>query len=247
MTTAANPDLWVRRYHPAPDSDTVLVCFPHAGGSTTFYFPVARAMSTHMDVLALQYPGRQDRRSEPCIEDIPCLAERILPELMPWTGRRIALFGHSMGATVAFEFARLLEGQGVIPEALFASARRAPSSHRDESVHQRDDEGLIRELRDLAGTNTAVLGEEELMRMVLPTIRSDYKAAETYQFSGGPPLNCPITALIGEDDPKATVDETRAWQDHTTGDFSLQVFTGGHFYLTDHQDAVLNLITKQLA
>lgn len=79
---------------------------------------------------------------------------------MPWTGRRIALFGHSMGATVAFEVTRLLEGQGVIPETLFASARRAPGSHRNESVLQRDDEGLIRELRDLAGTNTAVLGEE---------------------------------------------------------------------------------------
>ena len=87
---------------------------------------------------------------------------------------------------------------------------------------------------------------EELMRMLLPTIRSDYAAAETYRFSGGPPLSCPITALVGEDDPKATVDETRSWQDHTTGQFHLEVFSGGHFYLTGHQDAVLDLITKQL-
>ena len=85
------------------------------------------------------------------------------------------------------------------------------------------------------------------MRMVLPTIRSDYKAAETYRFAGGPRLSCPITALVGADDPKATVDEARAWQEHTTGEFHLEVFTGGHFYLTDHQGAVLDLIGKQLA
>ena len=247
MTTSRDrDDLWVRRYQPAPDSDRVLVCFPHAGGSATFYFPVARALSPRVDVLALQYPGRQDRKSEACVASIPALAERILPELLPWTGRRVALFGHSMGATVAFEVARLLEQEGHGPEVLFASARRAPSRHRDESVHQRDDDGLVRELKELAGTNSAVLGEEELMRMVLPTIRSDYQAAETYRFTGGPPLSCPITAFVGEDDPKATVDETRSWQEHTTGEFSLEVFSGGHFYLTEHQDAVLDRITKQL-
>jgi pyochelin biosynthetic protein PchC len=246
MTTAARDDLWIRRYHPAPDSDTVLVCFPHAGGSATFYFPVARALSPRFDVLAVQYPGRQDRWSEPCVDDLPALAEQILPQLLPWSGRRLALFGHSMGATVAFEVARLLERSGTVPAALFASARRAPSRHRDESVHQRDDEALIREIKELNGTNSAVLGEEELMRMILPTIRSDFRAAETYRFQGEQTLNCPITALVGKDDPKATVDEADAWREHTTGEFVLKVFTGGHFYLAEQQEAVLKLIAEQL-
>lgn len=101
--------LWIRRFHPRPDGDVRLVCLPHAGGSASFFFPVSQAMPPSVDVLCVQYPGRQDRRAEPVIDSIPDLADQVFAALLPWADRPLAFFGHSMGATLAFEVARRLE------------------------------------------------------------------------------------------------------------------------------------------
>ncbi|KUN09182.1 oleoyl-ACP hydrolase [Streptomyces yokosukanensis] len=247
MTTLAEQDrLWIRRYHPRPDAAARLVCLPHAGGSASFYHPVSAGMPASVDVLAVQYPGRQDRRGEPCATSIQELADHVTSVLLPWADRPLLLFGHSMGATLGFEVARRLErDHGVVPHVLFASARRAPSCPRDESVHLRDDDGLVTEMRQLSGTNAAILDDEELIRMALPAIRADYRIAETYAYEPGPNLRCPIVGLVGDDDPKVTVDEARAWSRHTDASFDFHVFQGGHFYLTSHQRDVLDLLAKE--
>ncbi|WP_369394279.1 thioesterase II family protein [Streptomyces sp. CG1] len=247
MTTLAEHDrLWIRRYHPRPDAAARLVCLPHAGGSATFYHPVSAGLPASVDVLAVQYPGRQDRRNEPCADSIQELADHVTSVLLPWTDLPLLFFGHSMGATLGFEVARRLErDHGVVLHALFASARRAPSCPRDESVHLRDDDGLVAEMRKLSGTDSAILDDEELIRMALPAIRADYRAAETYAYEPGPNLRCPIVGLVGDDDPKVTVDEARAWSRHTDASFDFHVFQGGHFYLTSHQREVLDLLAKE--
>ncbi|MEU9554319.1 thioesterase II family protein [Streptomyces fumanus] len=245
MTVADGSNLWLRRFHPAPDAPARLVCFPHAGGSASFYFPVSAALADDCDVTALQYPGRQDRRTEPNVDDIGVLADRIAPELVPLFDRPVVFFGHSMGAIVAFEVARRLQSGGRTPALLFASGRRAPSTRRVENVHQRDDDGLVAELKAMSGTDAQVLGDEELLRMVLPAIRSDYRAIETY----GPveaTVDCPITALIGDADPKATLEEAEAWRAHTTAGFHLQVFDGGHFYLSSRAAEVIAVVREAL-
>ncbi|MET9444915.1 alpha/beta fold hydrolase [Streptomyces sp. NPDC006610] len=239
-------DSWVRRFHPADTAGTRLVCFPHAGGSASYYFPVSQALSPAVDVLAIQYPGRQDRRTEPCLDDVGELAERATTALGPWTDRPLALFGHSLGATLAYEVALRLEAAGTGPVELFASGRRAPSRHRDGRVHLGDDDSLIDTIRQLSGTDPRALEDEELLRMVLPAIRSDYKAAETYRHRPGPPLSCPITVLTGDHDPEVTRDEAAAWSDHTTDRFSLHEFPGGHFYLNAHAATVVSLIRTHL-
>ncbi|MEU5422155.1 thioesterase II family protein [Streptomyces sp. NPDC001407] len=239
--------LWVRRFHPRPDAATRLVCLPHAGGSASFYFPVSQAMPDDVDVICLQYPGRQDRRAEPLIDNIPELADRVFAALLPWADRPLAFFGHSMGATLGFEVARRFEREkGIVLAGLFASARRAPSRHRHETVHQRDDDGLIAELKGLSGTDSQLLGDEEILRMVLPAIRADYHAAETYTYEPGEPLHCPVTALTGDDDPKVTLEEAQAWAEHTEGPFDFHVYPGGHFYLASHQKALNTLMADHL-
>ncbi|MER6046939.1 alpha/beta fold hydrolase [Streptomyces sp. NPDC001793] len=231
-------DLWVRRYHPAPAAGSRLMCFPHAGGSASFYFPVSTALSGSVEVLAMQYPGRQDRHGEPPIGSISVMADQLADALRPWTDRPFAFFGHSMGAVLAFETARRLEKEGISPTMLFLSGRRAPSVFYDETVHQRDDEGLIAELKKLSGTDARVLGDEEILRMVLPAIRSDYRAIETYRCEPGAKVACPVTVLTGDDDPRTTIEDARGWQDHTDGPFDLAVYPGGHFYLADHQEDI---------
>ncbi|MFF7725399.1 thioesterase II family protein [Streptomyces sp. NPDC008001] len=239
--------LWIRRFHPRPGSRVRLVCLPHAGGSASFYFPLSRAMPETVDVLCVQYPGRQDRRTEPLVDSVPALADKVFDALLPWTDQPLALFGHSMGASLAFEVARRLERErDIVPAALFASGRRAPSMHRDETVHLRDDDGLVAEMRSLSGTDAQLLGDEDVLRMILPAIRADYRAAETYAWEPGPPLRCPVTSLTGDDDPKVTVEEAAAWAGHTDGPFTLKVFPGGHFFLARHQAEIVRLMAGQL-
>ncbi|KIF76837.1 oleoyl-ACP hydrolase [Streptomyces sp. 150FB] len=240
-------DAWIRRYHPRPDAQVRLVCFPHAGSSAPFYFSLSAQAGPGIDVLSVQYPGRQDRRLEPLIDDVGTLAEQVVTALRPWLDRPVALFGHSLGATVAFEAARRLEAAGQHPLRLFASGRRAPSRRRDEHVHQRDDAGLMAEMRRLSGTDQRIFGEEELMRMILPVIRNDYRAAETYVYRDATPLHCPVDVLTGDSDPKVTPAEAEAWRVHTTGPASTHVYTGGHFFLADHQGEVLDLVRRTLA
>lgn len=248
MLVDARSSAWLRRYTPAEEPRSRLICLPHAGGSASYFLPVARALGAKTDVLAVQYPGRQDRRGEPLVPTIGELADLIFEVLRPLADLPLVLFGHSMGATTAFEVAVRLEAAGIRPAALFASGRRAPSTHRVERVHTLDDDGLLADLRDLGGTDVAVLdGDPELRQMVLPAIRSDYRAAETYQWVPGTRLTCPVIALRGTGDSHATEAETLAWQSHTTGGFSMRSFPGGHFFLKDHADEINRLIGEQLA
>ncbi|MFJ7249942.1 thioesterase II family protein [Kitasatospora sp. NPDC098652] len=240
--------LWLRRFHPGEGRTVRLVCFPHAGGSASFFLPVSAALSAEAEVIALQYPGRQDRRREPCIEDIATLADRITDELLTLDDRPTVYFGHSMGAVLAFETAWRLERKGThAPGAVIASGRRAPSTTRPEAVHRQDDDGVIAELKLLNGTNAQLLGDEEVLRMAMPAIRADYRAIERYTCGPDRVLGCPVVALTGDADPRTTVAEARAWQAHTDGAFRLRVLPGGHFFLADQQTAVLREISAELA
>ncbi|MEV8409330.1 alpha/beta fold hydrolase [Streptomyces niveus] len=224
-----------------PDSGIRLLCLPHAGGSASFFLPVARALAPVADVLAVQYPGRQDRRAEPCATSVTELADRLLPVLLDgWTDRPLVLFGHSMGASVAFELAGLLEREtGTAPASLIASGRRAPSRPAPEQVHKLGDEALLAEVRSLSGTDTRILDDDETLRLVLPVLLADYRAAETYRPDRFNRVSCPVVALVGDDDPKVPLDDARAWQEHTSGTFEMHVFPGGHFYLIDRAPDVV--------
>lgn len=239
---------WLRRFQPASRAATQLVCFPHAGGAASFYLPVAAAHAPHLDVIAVQYPGRQDRRNEPFIEDIHLLADHITAALLPETTRPMAFFGHSMGSVLAYEVAlRLERDHGASPVRLFLSGRRAPSLRRQEAVHKTDNAGLIAELHSLSGTNTALLEDEEVLEMILPAVRADYHAIETYPGRPeGVTVSCPITVLVADDDPHVAPDEARLWAEHTSGAMDLRLFTGGHFYLQKQHAQVNAIIAREL-
>lgn len=248
MTASANPtDLWFRRFHKSPSAKARLLVLPHAGGAASYYFPMSRALAPDVEVVAVQYPGRQDRRAEPCVETVAGLADELADLVEPWVDAPLALFGHSMGASVAFELAVRLRETGVRPACLIASGRRAPSAHRDERVHERDDAGLLDEIRQLDGTQGPLLSDPEMLAMVLPAIRADYRAAETYRFTEGTkPLDVPLHVLIGDADPKVDRAEAERWAEHTTAECTVEVFPGGHFYLADHQAAVSARVAAHL-
>jgi surfactin synthase thioesterase subunit len=238
---------WIRRYHPSDTSASQLVCFPHAGGSASYYHPLSRQFSPVVDVFALQYPGRQDRRQEACIKTIDILADKITEHLLRLDDKPTLFFGHSMGATLAFEVAWRLEESGRnAPLRLISSGRSAPGIARGEKIHQRDDAGIIAEVRNLNGTGPALLADDEILRMSLPAIRGDYQAIETYSYTPGRTLHCPITALTGDSDPRTRIEDVDAWRAYTKGDFRIRIFPGGHFYLAFNIPAVAAEIAKDL-
>jgi surfactin synthase thioesterase subunit len=247
MQPSSEDGLWCRRYRPAHEPTARLVCLPHAGGSASYFRPVALALDARTDVVVVQYPGRQDRRRERPIGDMAEFADRLYEVLRRQPELPLVLFGHSMGAVLGFEAARRFEADGAAPAHLVASGRRAPSTHREgEAVHLMDDDGIIAELRHMDGTVSVLLDDEDMMRATLPALRADYKATETYRPADAA-LSCPITALTGDSDPKTTLEEAEAWSRHTTGRFDLRVYRGGHFFLADNAARINALLADLLA
>jgi surfactin synthase thioesterase subunit len=242
--TGPEADTWLKCFRRVPDARLRLVCFPHAGGSASFYLPVSIALAGRgVEVLAVQYPGRQSRRDEEPITDLRRLADMVADALRPRAAERLAFFGHSMGATLAFEVARRMERP---PVALVASGRRAPSRRRAESVHRLDDPGLLAELRRLGGTDTSLLEDEGMRALFLPAVRADYQAIETYECDLDATVDSPLTVFVGDNDPRVTLDEARAWSEHTTGAFDLRLFKGGHFYLAESTAETIDRLAEVL-
>ncbi|MBQ1074905.1 thioesterase [Micromonospora sp. C31] len=246
VSVLAEKDLWFRRYHHGSvTSDLTLLCFPHAGGSATWFWPLSADLAGVAEVLAVQYPGRQDRYTEPPIGSIDGLVDRLLPLVEAMTDRRIVLFGHSMGACVAFELARRL-GSTTRLLGLVVSGRPVPSKPHRGDVHRRDDAGVIAEMRRLAGTDPRLLGDDEVVRMIVPAVRADFQAVETYRYRPGSPLRCPVSVFTGTEDPQVTVAEARAWERLTDASFILRTFPGGHFYLAEQRAAVVAALVDDL-
>lgn len=242
---------WIRAYgsgaYNSGSGSVRLFCFPHAGGAATYFYPWSASLGADIEVLAMQYPGRQDRGGEPHVRSIPDMADQIYEELRPRLPETFAFFGHSMGAIIAFEVAcRIAREEGRGPVHLFASGRRAPSRHRHEDLHRAGIPALLAEMRSLGGTDQRILNDNDLLNLMLPMVRADYAAIETYRFDPGPPLSCGITAMIGDRDPRVSLDEAAAWADHTTGRFDLRVYPGGHFYLNECRAGVLDVISSAL-
>ncbi len=254
MDTSASPrggSAWIRRFRPAPAAASRLVCLPFAGGSAGYFMPYARALEPGVDVLAVQYPGRQDRIGEAVIDDAHELADRVAQEVLRWADRPLTLFGHSLGGTVAFEVGLRLERAGVRPLGVVVSGRRAAGVHREEDLHRAPTERFVAQVRRLGSADSAALDDPELLEMALPILRGDYRAAETYRCRPQASLACPLLVLTGDDDPRVTAEEAVAWSAHTTAGFELRTYPGGHFFLTEHADEVIatvgELIERRLA
>jgi pyochelin biosynthetic protein PchC len=238
---------WLRCYRPRPGAALRLLCFPHASGNATFYRDWTTRLPPEVELVAVQYPGRLDRIKEPCVLDMPTMVDAITDAVRPVLDGPFALFGHSMGAAIAYEVALgVARRYEVAPVAAFLSGRPAPRHHRPGVKHLGDDDALWGELRRLGGTADEALDHPDLRAALMPTLRGDYRLIETYQPSGPQPLASPIVALSGTDDPEAAVSEVADWVEYTERDFTLHVFEGNHFYLVPHRDAVVATVAQGL-
>jgi pyochelin biosynthetic protein PchC len=243
-----DPDTWIRRFHQAVPGARQLICLPHAGGSASFFHPFSAALAPEIEVLAVQYPGRQDRRREPVPDGVPELAEALYAVLADLPGLDdFAIFGHSMGAVVGFELTRRLEQRRHRPpRRLFASGRRAPSRTRPERAHLLPDADLVDEIAALGGTDPRLLADPEMRELLLPMIRGDYRAVETYRCSLSTTVSCPVTVLTGDADQRTSAAEASDWRLHTTGECAVETLSGGHFFLSERPGDVVRVVSRAL-
>ncbi len=218
---------WFPTLNPALRPRLRLFCFPHAGAGTLSYRNWAME---GVEICPVLLPGRETRASEQPIDNMPDLVAALLSVIRPLTAQPYAFFGHSMGAGIAFELARKLENP---PRVLIVSSARAPQYRLNlQPRPDPSDEELLAQLADL-GT------DRDLLQAVLPLLRADTRLYRNYRFEPGPPLEIPIAAYRGENDPNLGRKDLSDWKHVTNRRFTLREFPGGHFYLHTHQRAVL--------
>ena len=238
---------------PIPRSDAVarLICFPHAGGAASAFLPWARALVDRpIEIAAAQLPGRGDDAGERPGVDLDRVVDGLADAIVPLSDRPYALFGHSLGGLVAFELARRLrDRRNAGPAHLFVSGAFAPQIPAN-SAPLRFIEGDTAFLEAVAakygGVPKIVLEQADLRSALVPALRADLALTETYTYRSAPRLTCPITAYAGASDPIVSEEGLAGWRDQTTGEFTLRLFPGHHFYLNRQREALIADITRRL-
>jgi len=233
---------WFMVPRPAPAPALRLFCIPYAGGGASMFQRWAARLPAGIELCAVQLPGRETRLDEEPFDRFDALELALLPYL----DRRFALFGHSMGAILAFELARALERRGAGPAHVVASGRAAPQlADRRAPIHGLPPAQFLAEVSALGGTPPELLADPEVRRALLPALQADFAAIERWRHSPGPPLTAPLTAVGGAADPRIGRAELDPWRAQTTGGFALQLFAGGHFFLRESEAELVEFLAAR--
>jgi medium-chain acyl-[acyl-carrier-protein] hydrolase len=227
---------------PVP-GDLDLVVFPYAGGNPASFRRWHRG-TTGCRTLVASLPGRGTRFAEEPLHDFDTLVARLADELAPRLTGRYALFGHSLGAYLAYEVARRLPDP---PSALLVSGADDPAGRLPRASRQSlTDAEFVAELRRMGGTPSVVLDNPELLEFLMPSIRADFAVVDSYVYRPGPQLDCPIHVLAGADDPHTTAAALDGWRLRTSGTTTYDVLPGDHFFVHQSEDAVLRHVRRLL-
>ena len=232
-----------------PKARCRLFCLPHSGSGASQFSSWRNFLPPVLDICPVQLPGRENRLREAPFTQIHPIAEHLAAALEPYLDRPYILYGYSWGALIAFELARQLRSQNAPPPvSLYALARPAPHlPQTKDPLHQLPDERFVAELtRRFNGMSSAILEDQELMKLLLPTLRADITALETYVYKEDGPLDCPIRVFGGRFDATARENELRAWRLHTNSAFTLEMFDGDHFFIRSNQQSIFRSISAQI-
>jgi len=227
-----------------------LVCLPFAGGGAGFYRAWKDLPDGCPSIVAVQLPGREELFAEPVYKDAVTAAEELAPRIAEQVRGydTYSLFGHSLGAVLAFEVARQLARlDGQDPEHVFVSGSPGPWNGRAERATGLGDDEFVAKVEQFAGYRHDALNEPELRELLLPLLRADVEMHENYRPADQTPISAPITSLRGAQDELVNADQARQWADTTTGAFSYLEIPGQHMYLVDAVDSLLAGITTTLA
>ncbi len=248
--TSARPEThpWFPGIEETSSSKLRLFCLPWAGGGALAYRAWREPLAATADVVPVRLPGRETRAAQPAFEHMEPLVEALLEQIRPFTNRPFSLFGHSMGAGIAFELTRALRKAGLpLPVSLHVSGARAPRYRLDWTPPPEPSlRDFIEDLRRLEGFPPSVLNNPELLKLALPALLSDARLYRSYRYTPGDPLPLPLFAYGGEADPNITAEHMNAWGEESSVFFKRTEFRGGHFYLEPSMHALLAALRADL-
>lgn len=227
-----------------------LICFPYAGGGAAAFRPWGRLIPEEFELVCLQMPGREARLAEPPRTDFSALVTEIAHALGKLPPMPTAFFGHSLGSLIAYEVAHLVQGSTSAPRKLLLSGCSPPHVRKDEEdeepIWQLSDDAFLEKIRGLNGTSEEVLSNIEMMDLVMPTLRADFRLADGIDPK---PRQLPtsICAFGGKDDPEASEEDIREWKHYSSTIFSYRMFPGDHFFINSHQEIVCRTVIDELA
>jgi medium-chain acyl-[acyl-carrier-protein] hydrolase len=238
---------WFVRLAANPAASLRLICIPYAGGGPQAFRTWPAMLPPNVELLAVNLPGRGRRFSETPYDRLAPLVDDLAAAFSTVTDKPLALFGHSMGALIAFELAVALTARfGIEPQRLFVSGASAPHIRDRHEFHRLPDEPFLDKVRALNGLDPEILASDELMTLLVPLLRSDFAVSETY---GGPThsrLGCPLTVFGGSNDWLVPVEDLGPWQGYSSGPFELHVIEGDHFFVHGAERAVLDVVRARL-
>jgi surfactin synthase thioesterase subunit len=242
---AETPYIWRAR---RPESTQRLICLPHAGAGAVAYADWIPLLPPEIELVAVQLPGRQNRIAEEPFTAVGPLVSTLTHALRPVLDRPYAIFGHSCGAALAFELAKALRARGRRgPDQLFMSAQPAPGFTGVRQLSSLPDDEFRAEMLALGGIDREILEDPFVLDSLLPVLRTDFALWEGHRTAPSEPLDCPLTVLCGDDDPRTPPDSVAGWQAHTNAEFYARFYPGGHFYFLESGAAdVVSFLSRKM-
>lgn len=234
-----------------PEAVARLICFPWAGGGSTHCARWGLVLSS-VEVLSVKLPGRESRGAEPFFHSMQQIVDDVITALLPvLTEKPFALFGHSFGAVACFAVADALKKRhNVEPLHIFLSGASAPFSEvRLHAAKRSDlsDQDFLKWLTAVGGTPPDLLSDPEVLQLFLPALKADLRLLESYRLDrpDRPPLTCPLTCFHGKDDVPY---DLTAWRDVTSGELTVRLLAGAHFYLKEplNEEILLDHMRRHL-
>jgi len=232
-----------------PKAATRLFIFPYAGGGPTAFWKWAAGFPDHLETWIVHYPGRGSRYNESPVKEIGVLVEGLSQAIRSFLEKPFVFFGHSLGGLIAFELIRSLRQENLPePNILFISACGAPQTPDSHApIHGLPNAEFLEALKGLKGIPAEVLDHTEIMDLLLPILRADFEAVERYNYKPNVPLlDCPIFAFGGDDDQRVSHTSLESWADQTNSTFRSKYFPGGHFFINNKKDAIIQSITDEI-
>jgi surfactin synthase thioesterase subunit len=224
-----------------------LFCFPYAGGSHTIYTPWLGQFKDCIELVFIQLPGRGSRLIETPHNNMASIIDELMEHADYITNILYMLFGHSLGSRIAFDLAYNLHNENYpLPEYFIGSGSRAPHlKDEKKSIHSLPNEQFIVELDKMNGTDKRILQNEELVNLLTPMLRADFKIAELHQ-APKIAISVPFTILQGSDDIDITPAQLNAWSELSQAEISIVHLPGDHFFINHHSSLVINQVNRIL-
>lgn len=224
----------------------ILLCFPYAGGGASIYSNWIKKLQNDVTVCSIQLPGREDRIIEAPYTHMKELLKELNNQIIQLKNNKIFIFGHSMGAKIAYEAAKILEYHNITVNHLIVSGSRVPHIPETNPISHLSDKKFKNKIASFGVTPKEIIQNEDLFNFFLPMLRADFILDETYYNDKIEMLSCPITSFYGKEDQDANYETISKWKEYTKSNFDYETFEGGHFFLKNQEEKVLSKITKIL-